>query len=136
MVKGSCLCGAIKYQADEIEGRIGNCHCSICRKSHGAAFATQALVRGELFTFLEGEDRLSKFESSSGLHRGFCSICGSRLVNYLQGGSTYMSVALSSIDSVFDGKPAAHLCVASKASWYEINDDLPCFEDFPRELIE
>ena len=38
--KGLCLCGSIKYAVDKIEPKMGHCHCSMCRKFHGAAFAT------------------------------------------------------------------------------------------------
>ena len=37
MLTGRCLCEAIQY---EIEGELGtvvNCHCSKCRRWHGAA---------------------------------------------------------------------------------------------------
>ena len=37
MIRGSCLCGGVRY---EIDGQIGpalNCHCSMCRKATGAA---------------------------------------------------------------------------------------------------
>ena len=136
MTKGSCLCGAIEYEVDEIAGKVGNCHCSICRKSHGAAFATQQLVKGETFILLKGSSQLKEYESSSGVLRAFCSNCGSRLMNYTTDKTIYMSVALSSIDSEFKGKPSINLCVASKAEWFEIKDGLPCFDDFPKELLK
>lgn len=38
-IRGSCLCGAVSYKITGSLGVTGHCHCSICRKSHGAAFA-------------------------------------------------------------------------------------------------
>ena len=106
MIRGSCLCGKIKFEAEERPGKIFNCYCSICRKSHGAAFATQVFVKGETLRILKGEEFLKEYFSGRG-YRAFCSNCGSRLMNYAKDKSLYLSVALSSIDSGFEGRPVA-----------------------------
>jgi len=44
MLKGSCLCGAVRY---EIHGKLSgvlNCHCSMCRRAQGSAFRTRTRV--------------------------------------------------------------------------------------------
>jgi len=38
MLKGSCLCGGVKYEIDGGLGAVTNCHCSLCRKMSGSAF--------------------------------------------------------------------------------------------------
>ena len=54
MTKGSCLCGAVAFEAgDQIELR--NCHCSRCRKARGAAFAANLFVPAGAFRWLRGE---------------------------------------------------------------------------------
>jgi hypothetical protein len=45
VLKASCLCGGIEFEFEDIPGRVLNCHCSLCRKSHGVAFATQAFAK-------------------------------------------------------------------------------------------
>jgi hypothetical protein len=43
-VRGSCLCGGIKF---EITGPLSgplNCHCSQCRTQHGAPFRSRVRV--------------------------------------------------------------------------------------------
>ena len=40
MVKGSCLCGGVQYEVGGELNLMANCHCSMCRKHHGAAFVT------------------------------------------------------------------------------------------------
>ncbi|MBI3562857.1 MAG: GFA family protein [Gammaproteobacteria bacterium] len=83
MINGSCLCGAIEYEVEEIPGKIYNCHCSQCRKSHGAAFATQVFARGATLRFIKGEELLKEYRQvpGHGVIRAFCSKCGSRLMN-------------------------------------------------------
>ncbi len=70
-MKGSCLCGGVKY---EIIGELSdalNCHCSMCRKAHSAAFRSRARVNTSDFKWVQGEELVTYFESSPGNHRGF-----------------------------------------------------------------
>ena len=48
MLTGSCLCGAIAYEADAPLARIVHCHCQTCRKTHGAAFSSVTAVPREV----------------------------------------------------------------------------------------
>src|SRR5215472_7648551 len=81
VVRGSCLCGGVKYEITGPLMRSGHCHCSNCRKAHGAAFRSRARVRVEDFNWVQGKELVKYFESSPGFHRGFCSICGSPIAN-------------------------------------------------------
>ena len=44
MTDGRCLCGALRYQIDGPFVDMVHCHCSMCRKHHGAPFATWAVA--------------------------------------------------------------------------------------------
>lgn len=55
---GNCLCGEIEFEAEEIPGMVFNCHCSRCRKAHGAAFATQAFAVRSSLKFRKGQQIL------------------------------------------------------------------------------
>ena len=48
MVKGSCLCGTVTWEMQPPFERMSHCHCSMCRKTHGAPFATFVAVRMNL----------------------------------------------------------------------------------------
>lgn len=135
MIKGSCLCGAIEYEVEPVFDKVFNCHCSQCRKSHGAAFATQAFAKGETLKFLKGAELLNEYTGHGGV-RAFCSNCGSRLMNYAPDKSLYLSVALSSVDSEHMGKPIAHANVDSKASWHEPTNDIPSYNGMPDGALD
>ena len=79
-MKGSCLCGAIEYEVDQLDMPISHCHCRTCRKAHAAAFASNAGVMREHFRWVKGEEKLTAFESSPGKLRHFCSVCGLHLL--------------------------------------------------------
>lgn len=135
MLKGSCLCGEVEYQVEEIPGKVFNCHCTQCRKSHGAAFATQAFTDGSTLKFLKGEDKVKEYTGHGGI-RAFCSECGSRLMNYAPDKSMYLSVALSCVDSPHNGRPVANAFVAYKAPWYTPSDEIPSFDEMPKGALD
>ncbi len=135
MIQGSCLCGAVAYEVELIPGKIYNCHCSWCRKAHGAAFATQALAKGDTLKILKGAAQLKEYTGGRGV-RAFCGECGSRLMNYAPDKSQYLSVALSCVDTAIDAGPVAHANVESKASWHEPGMDIPSFQGIPDGALD
>ena len=86
---GKCLCGVIEFNAEEVPDLVFNCHCSRCRVSHGADYATQAFAVRSSLEFTKGREFLSEYESTGGI-RTFCSKCGSRLMNYAKADGDYL----------------------------------------------
>ena len=74
-IQGSCLCGTLKYEIDGPFSMMMSCHCSMCRKHHGAPFATFAAAPLDGFRWLSGESAVKSFASSSHGQRSFCSVC-------------------------------------------------------------
>jgi hypothetical protein len=125
--QGSCLCGTVKYCVSTELKAVTHCHCSMCRKSHGAAFATYASAPASAVSIVAGAQMLKGYESSEGVLRQFCCNCGSSLFWSDSKGSfsQWMSIAIATLDSPFSPKKQKHGCVGSKASWYEIVDRHP-----------
>jgi hypothetical protein len=71
MLTGKCLCGAVRYEIDGALVDARNCHCSVCRKAHGAAFRSRASVKARDFHWTSGEELVTWYASSPGTHRGF-----------------------------------------------------------------
>lgn len=129
MMRGSCLCGTIRY---EIRGGIigiNYCHCRQCRKASGTAFATNAAVATSEFAIVQGADGLSSIESTPGKKRWFCSRCGSPIYSQYDNAMERVYVRIGTIDDDDSLEPDVHIHVASKAPWYEIRDDLPRLQE-------
>lgn len=128
-VRGSCLCGEVVWEAAGPLELMHHCHCSICRKTHGAAFETAVGAPVAGFRWISGEDRIARYTSSPGFDRTFCNRCGSCLPGDAVDGRVFMPVGC------LDGDPgvraAAHIFAASKAPWHEITDALPRFDAYP-----
>src|ERR1700730_15035090 len=78
-LRGSCLCGEVRFEIDGPLMRSSHCHCRQCQKAHGAPFRTWARVAAADFRFLAGEELVSFYESTPGTHRGLCEVCGTQV---------------------------------------------------------
>jgi hypothetical protein len=131
MPKGSGLCGAVRFEtAKALEG-IDHCHCSRCRKAHGAAFATFGRVEKDALDIATGAAQVKRFASSEDVTRSFCSECGSNLFFEHAAAPPYVFVAIGSLDEDPGNRPQAHIFAGSKADWDVILDDLPQHEAYP-----
>lgn len=130
---GRCLCGAIAYEVQGGIGTIVNCHCSKCRRWHGAAFRTRAAVKSQNFKWVCGQEYLSKYESSAPTIKTFCSICGSSLISLIKNNPDYIALPIGGLEQDPKKGPEMHIFVGSKAPWYEICDDLPQYDEWPPE---
>jgi len=65
-VRGTCLCGDVAFEADAPFEFMGHCHCSMCRKHHGAAFSSALAVHPSRFRWLRGAESIRSYESSPG----------------------------------------------------------------------
>lgn len=129
MVRGSCLCGSVRYEIRGPLGRITHCHCSMCRRAHGAAFGSYARVNWADFTWLSGESEVASFQSSPGVRRTFCPRCGSPLQFIRDSRPQTFSLAVGTLDDDPGIRPSGHIFVGSKAPWFEITDALPQHEE-------
>ena len=85
---GGCLCGKVRFTAENVETGFHACHCGMCRRWSGSpVFA--ATTGGVMF---ENDDQLAIYDSSDWAERGFCKNCGSNLFYRLKSGAYFMSV--------------------------------------------
>lgn len=131
MYKGSCLCGTVRYEIDASLGPAVYCHCQRCRKAGGSAFASNAVVPAAAFRFVQGESAVRTFSTDQGVHRLFCSQCGSPLISRRDNTPDIVRVRLGTLDDTITERPQAHIYVGSKAEWHTITDTLPQHQERP-----
>jgi len=123
VIKGSCACGGVRFAIDRVRS-LTHCHCGICRKLTGAAFATYAHVDSGDFHLVSGLELMVQYESAPHSFRNFCKRCGS----LVPGQAPYLktiSIPAGLLDDDPGVRPKLHVFTASKAPWFCINDDLP-----------
>lgn len=128
MIAGRCLCGAIDWRLDGAVDLINYCHCSMCRRAHGAPFGAFAHAHARDFRWLSGATSVARYESSPGVFRCFCPACGSPVPVIEDDEVTIPAGGLEGDPGV---RPSVHIFVADKAAWFEIRDGLPQHTAFP-----
>jgi hypothetical protein len=97
----------------------------MCRKQHGAAFATYAeYARGEV-EIVDANGSLASYRSSPRVLRQFCRTCGSSLFWSHDGAPDQLGVAVGTLNGEPDREPEAHLFVKDKPAWVRLCDELP-----------
>ena len=122
---GSCLCGAVTFSIALPPKWVAHCHCSMCRRAHGAPYVTWVGVASTDFTLTDGMPSLSTYRSSVEGIRQFCKNCGSQLFFKSGRWSNEVHIARAAIPGSVDMDAQAHAFFSDKASWVHIHDDLP-----------
>lgn len=128
MYQGSCLCGSITLTITGTISDIIHCHCSLCRKSTGSAFATNGFVQTNDLVITKGQEMLQSFELRPGKKRHFCRQCASPIFSDNAAEPTRVRLRLGILDSAITEKPISHNFVSSKANWDSLDCTLPHYD--------
>ena len=131
MIRGSCLCGGVRFELSGWLSPIWMCHCSQCRKHSGVASNAKLLAPRKNLTWLAGEDLVQVYTLPTGSRTTFCRSCGSPAPQLHPCGGAYL-VPAGSLDDDPGVRVESHIFVGSKAPWDEIGGSAPKFDEgFP-----
>jgi hypothetical protein len=123
-VVGGCLCSAVRIEIDLPTNWCAHCHCSMCRRAHGAGYVTWVSVPRAQFRIVRGEAELVRYRSSEAATRSFCRTCGSTLLFESERWAGEVHVARANLGEI-DRAPQVHAFYSDKADWVAVDDDLP-----------
>ncbi|MGH8638804.1 MAG: GFA family protein [Burkholderiales bacterium] len=131
-LKGSCLCGAVKYEATGEPARFYHCHCSRCRKATGTGHATNLFLQPGLLKWVCGEEQVRSFKvpEAKRFTNFFCATCGSRLPRQGRDPDLVM-IPAGSLDQEAPIKPQARIFSGSRTRWSCEGDSVPTYSDYP-----
>ena len=115
-MKGSCLCGAVRYEVAGPARSVVACHCGQCRKTSGHYVAATQVARGDLT--VSGEAALRWFRSSPTAERGFCGTCGSQMF-WRPVGRGVVSIMAGSIDGPTGLTMDRQIFVENRGDYYD-----------------
>ncbi len=132
LIRGSCLCGKIRFEIRDKPLFMSSCHCTRCRKAGGS---TTVAVHAEQLRWLKGEDLVVRYRPEPPYHivRCFCGRCGTYL-GEPDPGARGFPIAAAALDGDPGVRRVLHEHVAERAPWYEIDDELPQFPGHPPGL--
>ncbi|MEM8696349.1 MAG: GFA family protein [Pseudomonadota bacterium] len=117
--RGQCLCGAVRITAKATGHEVGACHCAMCRRWGSGPFmeidcGTQVSI--------DGEDHVTRYQSSDWAERAFCSQCGTNLFYRLKDANQHM-VAVDLFDDT-DALPfKTEVFIDEKPAYYSFAED-------------
>lgn len=130
---GGCQCGAVRYECSAEPLFMGNCHCRDCQRSTGGAYApmigipiAEVRITGEIRWYE------SRADSGSIAGRGFCPICGARLLAKSSADPTLLEIHAGSLDDPARFKPAEDIFTSSAQAWDYMNPGLRKFSRTPK----
>jgi hypothetical protein len=118
---GSCLCGAVRYEVSGTLRDVIECHCAMCRKTHGHIGAYTATRKGAL-DIVEARG-LKWYASSDNARRGFCGECGGTLF-FDPLTKDYVAIAAGTLDPPTGLKTTVQIHVASAGDYYQIDPSI------------
>jgi len=129
MIRGSCLCGGVRFEIDKITGPFELCHCTNCRKASGSAFVPWIEFQRADFRLQRGAELIKTFEAPvrnkpPGYRTSFCSQCGSPVPD-IHSDSARLEVHAGVLDDDPQIRPDRHILVEVKSAWFTICDELP-----------
>ena len=129
MIRGSCLCGGVRFEITRVVGPFELCHCSLCRKASGSAFVAGLGVLRDDLRLLQGRELIETYEAPvretpPGYRTSFCSRCGSPVPNPFSD-SRWLEVPAGVLDDDPHLRPDKHIFVEAKSPWFAITDHLP-----------
>ena len=128
MIRGSCLCGGVRFEFARTAGPFELCHCNRCRKVSGSAYRAGLLVQGKDFHLIEGKELIKTFEAPMietppSLSRVFLRPLRMSRTEHNSWRDLVCARALLDDDPKI--KPDKHIYVELKAPWDTIADQLP-----------
>lgn len=121
-LRGSCLCGGVRYHAALPTYHASHCYCTMCRKHHGAGAGSYVNVASDGFVVDEGLELITEFASSPPARRGFCSVCGASLYWRSSESPGSIAVTLGTLDTPYQGTVEKIWFPEQKPAWLPVSD--------------
>jgi hypothetical protein len=118
---GGCLCGRIRFAAEGPPIDVHYCHCGMCRRATGSAFATLAWFATGDVAWIAGTPAI--WRSSRIAERGFCACCGTPLLLRYDG-EARLALMVGAFDRPASLVPTHHYGVEGRQPWVDVGHGL------------
>jgi hypothetical protein len=132
IIKGGCICGAVRYTATEEPLTVRACWCRVCRHfAAGNASINLAFTRAAVTLTGELHDFHSIADSGNRMHRRFCPQCGVHITSEAEERPHLLVIRAGTLDEPERFSPLANIWVSEAPSWAHIDSTLPQFPGQP-----
>jgi len=127
MLKGHCLCGAVRYETAARPVNETVCHCTMCRRAAGSPMVGWFTVPRGSYRVVAGAP--ASYRSSAHAMRTFCAACGTPLTFESTRYPDETDVTTCSLEDPEQVPPRDHTRTSTKLSWVRLADGLPVYAE-------
>lgn len=120
---GGCQCGAVRYALYVAPQAAHACHCRMCQRAVGGAFALLAGAPRVDFAWTKGDPAF--FASSNVATRGFCRACGTPLSFAYNKPEARLYVTIGSLDDPGSVPIERQFGIESRLDWVKFCEGVP-----------
>ena len=124
MLTGSCLCGAVAYEADAPSSASCIAIARPAARPTARPSRRSPPCRAKNSAGSAAQDRLGAIESSPGKFRRFCTQCGSHIMAERMAQPVVL-LRLGCLDTTVTDRPQVHIWRSDAASWYDPKQQFP-----------
>ena len=123
-IRGACLCEAVQFEVTPPTKWCAHCHCTMCRRAHGAGVVTWFGARNDSFRLIAG--RSSSSGSSRQPARAAASAADAAVTLFFEGERwpDEIHITRASVAEAIDREPQAHVFYDLRVEWLELHDEL------------
>jgi hypothetical protein len=122
LMTGKCLCGQVSWSSRDEPTSVHHCHCRMCRRWSGGAFATLVWFKTEAVRWTGALPK--SYRSSPIAQRSHCETCGSPIHLAYNDGDE-IAIAAGTVDHPEALRPTHHYGIESRLAWADIALDHP-----------
>lgn len=130
VLRGSCLCKAVRYEVRPPFIRFAHCYCSRCRKATGGVRSTNIAVAPDQFRWISGEELISRYDlpEARSFSTAICTRCNCPVPRPTRSREQVI-VPAGTLDDDPGSKPSAHRYWGSRVACVAVDEShLPISE--------
>ncbi len=131
ILRGGCLCGAVRYECNSESPEASYCHCDDCKRATGGPYTVGVQVEAADLRIISGEIKGYTTTADSGrkITREFCPNCGSPLFTRAEKCPNFVYLKAGCLDEPELVRPSCQIWTKCAVSWAYIDEKLPCFPE-------
>lgn len=132
MIRGRCLCGAVRYETEAAPITARFCWCRVCQYlAAGNAAVSVGFPSAGMTISGETTDHFLVADSGNRMHRRFCPVCGTSMFSEAEARPHLIFVRAGTLEDPEVVRPAMTIWTRSAPSWACIDESLPRLEGQP-----
>jgi len=138
ILRGGCLCGAVRYECTGNTEDASYCHCDDCKKATGGPYTVGVLAKAIDLHIISGRVKGYTTIADSGreITREFSGNCGSPLFTRAEKCLDLVFLKAGCLDEPELIEPSCQTWTKCAVPWAYIDEKLPCYPESGHSQVD